>query len=128
MIRLRNREGTPLIDGMYVTFKGLYQIRLKGTQECISAVESFDRLVEVGKILVKRYGTVEHIRKLLSKCEYSTKVPEQELVRRQYEETNAVKKDLYKEWYNALAVGQGETERRGTRKRVIGARKRIRLI
>ena len=118
MIRLRKKEGTPLIDGMYVIFKGLYQIRLKGTQEVMSAVESFDQLVEVGKLLIKRYDTVEHLRKLLSKCEYSTKVPEQELVRRQYEETNAVKKDLYKEWYNALAVGQVETERRGTRKRI----------
>ena len=119
MIRLRKKDGTPLIDGMYVTFQGLYQIRLKGTQECISAVESFDRLIEAGKLLVKRYGTVEHLRKLLSKCEYSTKVPEHELVRRQYEETNAVRRDLYKEWYNALAVGQVETERkRGSRKRI----------
>ena len=119
MIRLRNKECTPLIDGMYVISKGLYQIRLKDTQECISAVESFDRLVEVGKILIERYISVERIRKLLSKCEYSTKVPEQELVRRQYEETNAVKKDLYKEWHNALAVGQVETERRrGSRKRI----------
>ena len=118
MISLRRKEGTPLIDGMYVIFQGLYQIRLKGTQECISAVESFDRLIEVGKLLVKRYGTVEHLRKLLSKCEYSTKVPDQEFVRRQYEETYAVEKDLYKEWYNALAVGQVETERRSVRKRI----------
>ena len=119
MIRLRKKEGTPLIDGMYVIFQGVYQIRLKGTQECISAVGSFDRLIEVGKLLVKRYGTIEYLRRLLSKCEYSTKVTEQELVRRQYEETNAVKKDLYKEWYNALAVGQVETERRrGSRKRI----------
>lgn len=121
MIRLRNKEGTPLIDGMYVIFQGLYQIRLKGTQECMSAVSTIDDLVRCGRLLIKRYGTVEHLRKLLSKCEYSTKVPEQELVRRQYEETNAVEKDLYKEWYNALAVGQVETERR------IGSRKRIRL-
>ena len=118
MIRLRKKEGTPLIDGMYVIFQGLYQIRLKGTQECMSAVSTVDDLVRCGRLLIKRYGTVEHLRKLLSKCEYSTKVPEQELVRRQYEETNAVKKDLYKEWYNALAVGQVETERRGSRKRI----------
>lgn len=118
MIRLRKKDGTPLIDGMYVIFKGLYQIRLKDTQECISAVGSFDQLIEMGKLLVKRYGTVEYLRKLLSKCEYTTKVPEQELVRRQYEETHAVEKDLYKEWYNALAVGQVETERRSVRKRV----------
>ena len=118
MIRLRKKEGTPLIDGMYVIFQGLYQIRLKGTQECISAVGSFDQLIGVGKLLVKRYGTVEYLRKLLSKCEYSTKVPEHELVRRQYEETNAVEADLHKEWYNALAVGQVETERKGARKRI----------
>ena len=118
MIRLRKREGTPLIDGMYVIFQGLYQIRLKGTQECMSAVSTVDDLVRCGRLLIKRYGTVEHLRKLLSKCEYSTKVPEQELVRRQYEETYAVEKDLYKEWYNALSVGQVETERRGSRKRI----------
>ena len=118
MIRLRKKEGTPLIDSIYVIFQGLYQIRLKGTQECISAVGSFDQLLGAGKLLVKRYGTVEYLRKLLSKCEYSTKVPEHELVRRQYEETNAVKKDLHKEWYNALAVGQVETERRSVRKRI----------
>ena len=118
MISLRKREGTPLIDGMYVIFQGLYQIRLKGTQECISAVENFDQLIEVGKLLIKRYGTVEHLRKLLSKCEYSTKVPEQELVRRQFEETYAVEKDLYRKWYGTLAVGQVETERRGVRKRI----------
>ena len=117
MIRLRNKEGTPLIDGMYVIFQGLYQIRLKGTQECMSAVSTVDDLVRCGRLLIKRYGTVEHLRKLLSKCEYK-KVPEQELVRRQYEETRAVEKDLYKEWYNALAVGQVETERKGARKRI----------
>ena len=118
MIRLRKKEGTPLIDGMYVIFQGLYQIRLKGTQECMSAVSTVDDLVRCGRLLIKRYGTVEHLRKLLSKCEYSTKVPEQELVRRQYEETYAVEADLHKEWYNALAVGQVETERRGARKRI----------
>ena len=118
MIRLRKKEGTPLIDGMYVVFKGLYQIRLKGTQECMSAVSTVDDLVRCGRLLIKRYGTVEHLRKLLSKCEYSTKVPEQELVRRQYEETYAVEADLHKEWYNALAVGQVETERRAVRKRI----------
>lgn len=118
MIRLRKKEGTPLIDGMYVIFQGLYQIRLKGTQECMSAVSTVDDLVRCGRLLIKRYGTVEHLRKLLSKCEYSTKVPEQELVRRQYEETRAVEVDLHKEWYNALAVGQVETERKGERKRI----------
>ena len=119
MIRLRKKEGTPLIDGMYVIFQGLYQIRLKGTQECMSAVSTVDDLVRCGRLLIKRYGTVEHLRKLLSEGEYNFKMSEQELVRRQYEETNAVKKDLYKEWYNALAVGQVETERRrGSRKRI----------
>ena len=119
MIRLRKKEGTPLIDGMYVIFQGLYQIRLKGTQECMSAVSTVDDLVRCGRLLIKPYGTVEYLRKLLSEGEYSFKMSEQELVRRQYEETNAVKKDLYKEWYNALAVGQVETERRrGSRKRI----------
>ena len=118
MIRLRKKEGTPLIDGMYVIFQGLYQIRLKGTQECMSAVSTVDDLIRCSKLLIKRYGTVERLRKLLCEGEYSFKMSEQELVRRQYEETNAVKKDLYKEWYNALAVGQVETERRGTRKRI----------
>ena len=118
MIRLRKKEGTPLIDGMYVIFQGLYQIRLKGTQECMSAVSTVDDLVRCGRLLIKRYRTVEHLRKLLSEGEYSFKMSEQELVRRQYEETNAVKKDLYKEWYNALAVGQVETERRSVRKRI----------
>ena len=118
MIRLRKKEGTPLIDGMYVIFQGLYQIRLKGTQECMSAVSTVDDLIRCGRLLIKRYGTVERLRRLLSEGEYSFKLSEQELVRRQYEETNAVKKDLYKEWYNALAVGQVETERRGARKRI----------
>ena len=118
MIRLRKKEGTPLIDGMYVIFQGLYQIRLKGTQECMSAVSTVDDLVRCGRLLIKRYRTVEHLRKLLSEGEYSFKMSEQELVRRQYEETNAVKKDLYKEWYNALTTGQVETERKSVRKRV----------
>ena len=118
MIKLRKKEGTPLIDGMYVIFRGLYQIRLKGTQECISAVSTVDDLVRCGRLLIKRYGTVEHLRKLLYEGEYAFKMSEQDLVRKQYEETNAVKKDLYKEWYKALAEGQIETERRGTRKRI----------
>ena len=118
MIKLHKKGKTPLVDGLYVVFKGLYQIRLKDTHECISAVESTDKLVRVGKLLIKRYGTVENLRRMLSQCEYNTKLSEQELVRRQYEEKNSVEKDLYKEWYNALAVGQVETERRGARKRI----------
>lgn len=119
MIRLRKKEGTPLIDGMYVIFKGLYQIRLKDTQECMSAVSTVEDLVRCGKLLIKRYGTVERLRKLLSESEYSFKMSEQELVRRQYEETNAVEKDLYKEWYRTLTAGQVETERKGKRKRIV---------
>lgn len=118
MIRLRKKEGTPLIDGMYVIFQGLYQIRLKGTQEVMSAVSTVDDLIRCGRLLIKRYGTVERLRRLLSEGEYSFKLSEQELVRRQYEETNAVEKDLYKDWYNALTTGQVETERKSVRKRV----------
>ena len=46
MISLKKKiQGTPLIDGLYVRFKGLYQIRLKDTHECMSAVSTYEDLV-----------------------------------------------------------------------------------
>ena len=117
MIRLRKKEGTPLADGLYVIFRGMYQIRLRGTQECISAVSSFEELVRCGNLLIKRYRTVEQLRRVLSACEYNPKAPEPELIRRKYEEHIAVEDDLQRDWYNSLDVGE-EDIHRTIRKRV----------
>lgn len=99
MISLKKRlQGTPLIDGLYVRLKGLYQIRLKDTQECMSAVSTYEELVKCGKTLCERYGTVENLRKLLSRCEYSAKPSEVDFIRISAEQEKNLESELYKEW------------------------------
>lgn len=108
MIKLKRKNvvfaDTPLIEGLYVTKSGsMLQIRLKGSQVVMSAVATFDKLVECGKVLVERYRTVENLNKRLSECEYSCKVSEPTMVRRQYEESQALDSDLQREWYKAVS-------------------------
>lgn len=99
MISLKKKiQGTPLIDGLYVRFKGLYQIRLKDTHECMSAVNTYEDLVRCGKTLCERYGTIENLRKLLSRCEYSPKPNEVEFIRISSEQDRNLESDLYKRW------------------------------
>ena len=109
-----------LINSLYVIHKGLYQIRLKGTQEVISAVGSFSDLLSVSNLLLKKDKTIDNLKEKLSECEYAMNVPAQELVRRKYEETNAVEKDLYKNWYNTLT-------RSDTCERDVKVRKRVKI-
>lgn len=103
MISLRKREkGTPLIEGLYVVRQGhMYQIRVQDTQEVLSAVPTVEDLVKCGKVLIKRYQTIECLRRRLSQCEYR-KVPEQELIRREYSQKRALEGALQQEWYSAL--------------------------
>lgn len=104
MISLRKREkGTPVIDGLYVIHQGhMYQIRVRDTQEVLSAVSTIEDLVRCGRNLIKKYQTIECMRRRLSQCEYSTNVPEQELIRRKYSQERALEGELQKEWYSAL--------------------------
>lgn len=107
MVKLKRRgvvyADTPLIEGLYVTKGGsMLQIRLKEIQVVMSAVSTFEELVRCGKLLVERYKTVENLRKKLAECEYSNRVSEQELIRRQFDETQALESDLQKNWYKAV--------------------------
>lgn len=107
MVKLKRKNvvfaDTPLIEGLYVTKGGsMLQIRLKEIQVVMSAVSTFEELVRCGKLLVERYKTVENLRKKLSECEYSNRVPEQELIRRQFDETQALESELQKNWYKAV--------------------------
>lgn len=109
MVKLKRKNvvfaDTPLIEGLYVTKGGsMLQIRLKEIQVVMSAVSTFEELVRCGKLLVERYKTVENLRKKLSECEYSNKVSEQELIRRQFDETQALESELQREWYTAVTT------------------------
>ena len=105
MISLKKKlQGTPLIDGLYVRFKGLYQIRLKDTHECMSAVGSYEDLVRCGKTLCERYGTIENLRKQLARCEYSPKPNEVEFIRISAEQDKYLDSDLYKRWVDDVKV------------------------
>ena len=107
MVKLKRKNvvfaDTPLIEGLYVTKGGsMLQIRLKEIQVVMSAVSTFEELVRCGKLLVERYKTVENLRKKLAESEYANKVPEQELIRRQFDETQALESELQKNWYKAV--------------------------
>ena len=107
MVKLKRREvlyaDTPLVEGLYVTKGGsMLQIRLKEIQVVMSAVSTFEELVRCGKLLVERYKTVENLRRKLAESEYVNRVPEQELIRRQFDETQALESELQKSWYKAV--------------------------
>lgn len=109
MVKLKRKNvvfaDTPLIEGLYVTKGGsMLQIRLKEIQVVMSAVSTFEELVRCGKLLVERYKTVENLRKKLSESEYANKVPEQELIRRRLDETQALESKLQREWYTAVTA------------------------
>lgn len=126
MVKLKRKNvvfaDTPLIEGLYVTKGGsMLQIRLKEIQVVMSAVSTFEELVSCGKLLVERYKTVENLRKKLSECEYSNKVSEQELIRRRFDETQALESELQREWYTAVITQPvTETEVKKDRPKRIG--------
>lgn len=108
MIKLKRKSvvfaDTPLIEGLYVTRGGdMLQIRLKGEQTVMSSVSSFEELVKCGKLLVKRYKTVENLKRKVSECEYSGNISEQELIRRQFSENQAITSELQRKWYEAVS-------------------------
>lgn len=126
MVKLKRREvlyaDTPLVEGLYVTKGGsMLQIRLKEIQVVMSAVSTFEELVRCGKLLVERYKTVENLRRKLAESEYVNKVPEQELVRRQFDESQALESELQREWYTAVtAQPVVETEVKKDRPKRVG--------
>lgn len=116
MVKLKKRgvvfADTPLIEGLYVVKGGsLLQIRVRGIQIVMSAVSSYEELVECGKRLVKRYKTIENLRKLLKECEYVGRVSERLVTARQSEEEQALESDLHRDWYrDVLSQPVVETE------------------
>lgn len=107
MIKVK-KKGTPLLDGLYVVHRGFYQLRLKGTQECMAAVGSVEDLVRCTKVLIDTYGTVEYLTRLLNESEDYRPVAGKEFVRRQYEEELALDSSLYREWYQAMTCESKE--------------------
>lgn len=126
MVKLKRRNvtfsDTPLIEGLYVTKSGsMLHIRLKELQVVISAVTTFEELVKCGKLLVERYRTVETLKKRLSECEYGSRVSEQELIRRQFDESQALESDLQESWYKAMTENPVvETEVKKSRPKRVG--------
>lgn len=125
-ISLKKKTGTPLIEELYVVHKRQYQIRLKDTQECMSAVSTYEDVVKCGKLLCERYGTAENLRRLLSQCEYPQTPAEHEKIRRDYEQTIALEDDLYKRWYNDVKGNIRIREETNNRPKV-GLRKRFKV-
>ena len=109
MIKLKGHNvvfaDTPLLEGLYLTKRGsMFQVRLKEVQITMSAVTTFEKAVECGKFLVERYRTLEVLKKKLSEGEYSCKLSEQELIRRGFDEEQAMESDLHKRWYHLVAA------------------------
>ena len=107
MVKLKRKNvvyaDTPLIEGLYVVECGsLLQIRVKELQVVMSAVSTFEDLVECGRNLMDRYRTIESLKEKLATCEYLGKVPEHEFIRRQFHESQALESDLQKRWYKEL--------------------------
>lgn len=125
-ISLKKKTGTPLIEGLYVVHKRQYQIRLKDTQECMSAVSTFEDVVNCGKLLCERYGTVENLRRLLGQREYLQTPAEHEKIRRDSEQTQALEDDLYKKWYG-LVKGNIRIREETNNRPKVGLRKKFRV-
>ena len=112
MISIKKENDVSLVKHLYVIHDGLYQIRVKNTQEVLCAVSSFSKLVVIGKRLIRKYSNLNTLRSKIRACEYNIIPSENELIRRKYEEGIALESGLYKSWYSEVTAGLVETERK----------------